>query len=67
MLTLDKLTRTEKLQLMEALWDDLSADADALPSPAWHRQALDAAQEALACGQAQFIDWTQAKHTLRGE
>lgn len=67
MLTLDRLTRTEKLQLMEALWDDLSADVDALPSPAWHGQALAAAQDALASGQAQFIDWAQAKRTLRGE
>lgn len=67
MLALDKLTRTEKLQLMEALWDDLSADAGALPSPEWHGQALEAAQSALANGEARFIDWAQAKRTLRGE
>jgi len=67
MLALAQLTRTEKLQLMEALWDDLSADAQALPAPAWHQQALDAAQDALARGEAQFIDWAQAKRTLRGE
>ncbi|MFT4194196.1 addiction module protein [Ottowia sp.] len=67
MLTLDKLTRTEKLQLMEALWDDLSTDATALPPPPWHAQALDAAQNALASGEAHFIDWAQAKRTLRGE
>jgi len=63
MLALAQLTRTEKLQLMEALWDDLSADAQTLPAPAWHQQALDA----LASGEAQFIDWAQAKRTLRGE
>jgi len=67
MLALDKLTRTEKLQLMEALWEDLSANVDALPSPAWHGSALAAAQDALANGEAHFIDWGQAKRTLRGE
>ena len=67
MLALDKLTRTEKLQLMEALWDDLSANAGALPSPAWHGLAPAAAQDALANGEAHFVDWEEARHTLRGE
>jgi hypothetical protein len=68
MLTLDKtLSRADKLKLMETLWDDLSANAEDLAPPDWHGEALDAAQQAHAAGQATFIDWRQAKRQLRGE
>jgi hypothetical protein len=34
MLAIEQLSRIEKLQMMEALWRDLSADQTALVSPA---------------------------------
>ncbi len=67
MLALEKLTRVEKLQLMEILWEDLSANAADLPSPAWHEYALNEAQTAFAKGDAVFVDWASAKRQLRGE
>ena len=63
---LHTMTRAEKLELMEALWDDLSTGEPPLPSPAWHEQALADAQHAVDGGQASFIDWAQAKRQLRG-
>ena len=39
-LDLDKLTRDEKLELIEKLWDSLEENADDLPIPDWHRQLL---------------------------
>ena len=39
-LDLDKLTRDEKLELIEKLWDSLEESADDLPIPDWHRQLL---------------------------
>jgi putative addiction module component (TIGR02574 family) len=35
-----RLTTAEKLQLVEQLWDEISASEDSLPIPAWHRDAL---------------------------
>lgn len=64
---LESMSRTEKLQLMESLWEDLTRDTPDLPSPTWHAQALEAAREAHANGQADFIDWSQAKRMLRDE
>lgn len=66
MLALKALSRPEKLRMMEALWEDLCADAPSLSSPAWHEQALLAAQRAHDSGGASFVDWQDAKQTLRG-
>lgn len=67
MLALENLSRVDKLKLMETLWNDLTANASDLVSPDWHAEALNAAQQAHADGQAEFIDWNQAKRQLRGE
>lgn len=67
MLALENLSRVDKLELMETLWDNLSTNAAELTSPQWHSEALDAAQTAYAAGQTQFIDWAKAKRQLRGE
>lgn len=34
------MTRTEKLSMMEALWDDLSREPAGIASPEWHEQDL---------------------------
>ncbi len=65
MLAIEKLTRSEKLRMMEALWDDLANDKTILASPAWHGEALKEAEQTLASGQADFVDWETAKQNLR--
>ncbi|OGS80354.1 MAG: hypothetical protein A2Z94_05240 [Gallionellales bacterium GWA2_55_18] len=65
MLNIENLTRTEKLQMMEVLWDDLARDSVTLPSPEWHAQALKDAERAIAENQAHFVSWDAAKKTLR--
>ncbi len=67
MLALEKMSRPEKMRMMEALWVDLTRDEQAMPSPEWHAQALEAAQRAHAAGEAEFVDWKQAKQALRRE
>ncbi len=58
---------SEKLKLMEALWDSLCIRQDGgFESPAWHEQALKAAEGDLAAGTARFVDWADAKEQLRG-
>lgn len=66
MFALEKLTRAEKLQMMEALWDDLThAQEASFQSPGWHDQVLQETEQQVAAGQAKFIDWETAKQVLR--
>jgi hypothetical protein len=64
-LPLNEMTFEEKLQAMEALWDDLSRKPDILESPAWHEDILRERQQQLAAGEASFMDWEQAKAYIR--
>ena len=64
-LPLSEMTREEKLQAMEALWDDLSRDPDTLESPAWHEDVLRERDEQVAAGEAEFVDWEEAKADIR--
>ena len=64
-ITLDAMTVPEKLQLMEALWADLSRHADNLELPAWHAQALRETELRVAEGKEVAVDWETAKNELR--
>jgi hypothetical protein len=64
-LPLNDMTVTEKLQLMETLWDDLRRNADSLESPVWHREVLEEREQRIATGEAKFIDWDVAKSDIR--
>jgi hypothetical protein len=59
------MTLEEKLQAMEALWEDLSRDPDTFESPAWHGDVLRERDEQVAAGEAEFVDWEQAKAEIR--
>ena len=64
---IDTLPVEQKLRLMEALWDSLLQTPAALEGGtqfAWHAQALQRAETALADGSARFIDWDAAKLVL---
>jgi hypothetical protein len=39
-LPLSKLTLAQKLDLMEAIWDDLAKHEESLESPHWHEEVL---------------------------
>ncbi len=53
-LPLKNMTTSEKLQLMEALWEDLSRKADAFESPEWHREVLEERERCIASGEALY-------------
>ena len=56
----------EKLQALEALWDDLNRNTDSLEPPAWHADVLRERQQRLAAGEGVFmVDWEQAKIYIR--
>ena len=60
-----QLPLSEKLQIMEAIWDDLRAQAEALPVPDWHKELLDSRLKAVAEGREEVLDWEDAKRSLR--
>lgn len=62
---LDRMTRAEKLVVMEAIWTDLSADAVAVESPNWHENALRETEADLTAGREQILDWADAKRKIR--
>ena len=63
--SLRQLPRSEKLKLMETLWEELSRPDDEFESPAWHAKELAATERRLAEGKEQVLDWDAAKQSLR--
>lgn len=63
-LPLSTMTREQKLRELEALWADLTREADEFESPAWHATALRETAEQVESGQATFDDWEAAKQRL---
>ncbi len=64
-LPLAQMTVEEKLRAMEALWADLSRNAEVYESPAWHADVLRERDQRLAEGKEVFMDWDDAKRDLR--
>ncbi len=64
-LPLNEMTVSEKLQAMEALWEDLSRGSDTLISPEWHSDILEERERRIASGDATFTNWEQAKADIR--
>jgi hypothetical protein len=65
--SLRQMPRSEKLKLMESLWEELSRPDDEFESPAWHAQELAATERRLAEGKEQVLDWDAAKQSLRSK
>ena len=64
-LPLDKMTVEEKLRAIERLWEDLARTPSSLPSPARHRDVLEARAKRLQEGQEKSIPWEEARERLR--
>jgi len=63
--SLSQLSFVQKLNLMEALWADLSRDEKKLKSPAWHETVLKDREEAFRAGKVTVSDWEQAKKRIK--
>jgi len=66
-LAIDTMTIEEKLEAMEALWDDLRRHEDAIDVHEWQKQVLDERQDLVVKGKSHFIDWDQAKKDISRE
>jgi putative addiction module component (TIGR02574 family) len=59
-----KLTLREKFQIMEAIWADLSKQAEQFEIPDDHLQLLDARRARVASGESTLLDWDEVKHSI---
>jgi hypothetical protein len=64
-LPLSQLSFAQKLDLMEALWADLTRDETKFKSPAWHETVLKDREEAFAAGRVTVSEWEHAKKRIR--
>jgi putative addiction module component (TIGR02574 family) len=64
---IEQLSLQEKLQIMEAIWADLRARAEAVPIPQWHRDLLDSRRKAVDEGREEILEWDEIKHSLGGK
>jgi hypothetical protein len=60
-----ELTLAQKIDLMEAIGDDLVKHEQSFESPHWHENILKDREDALRAGKTTVSDWSQAKDRLR--
>ena len=59
------LTPSEKLQLVEDLWDDLAATQEAVPVHDWQKEELERRKANLAANPASGLSWEEVKRRVR--
>jgi putative addiction module component (TIGR02574 family) len=59
------LPAADRLELIEELWDSLTADA--LPLPDWHRTEIDRRLDALDKGESVGAPWEEVRRRITGE
>ena len=64
-LPLNEMTTSDKLSVMEELWDDLCRHPEQVPSPAWHGEVLSGREKRVRDGEAGFSDLADAKERIR--
>ena len=59
------LSPSEKLQLVEDLWDDLAATPEAVPVYDWQKQELERRKANLLKNPASGLAWEEVKRRVR--
>lgn len=61
---ISKLSLREKLQVMEAIWEDLRGHVDSMEVPEEHHKILDERRARIESGDAKLLDWDLVKRSL---
>lgn len=56
-----KMSRIERLQAMEALWDSILHENEEIETPEWHQEILKERKALIAEGKAKFISLSELK------
>ena len=59
------MSRAERLQAMEALWNSLLAEEAEIESPDWHRDVLQERKRKIESGEAEFISLDKLRASRR--
>ena len=59
-----KLPVQQKLQIMEALWEDMRGNLETLSVPQKHREMLDCRRENATSGKSKLLDWEEVKYSI---
>jgi len=62
-----QMPTSEKIRLMEALWQALTEVDGEVVSPEWHGEILAERDRLMESGEEKFMDWELAKKRLREE
>jgi len=60
-----KMSRAERLQVMEALWDSLLHENQEIDAPEWHEEVLEERKKTIADGSATFVSLSELKASRR--
>jgi len=60
-----KMSRTERLATIEALWDSLVDEEAEIQSPDWHRDILEERKRRIEGGTAEFISLQKLRESRR--
>jgi len=60
------LSPSEKLQLVEDLWDDLAATPESVPVHEWQKEELARRKANLMNSPASGLSWDEVKRRVRG-
>lgn len=63
---IENLSTTEKIELMEKLWANLSSSPDYSP-PSWHKDELSRRKNLVEEGKETYTEWNKAKKEIRKE
>ena len=61
---IERMSATERLQTMEALWDAMCHEAKEPESPGWHRDVLAERRRRIESGEAKFYTLQEAREKL---
>lgn len=59
-----QMSKQEKLLLMETIWQELSVDEQEIEVPESHKKMLDKRAVLAENGEAEFLDWDDAKRRI---
>jgi putative addiction module component (TIGR02574 family) len=60
-----ELSPSEKLQLVEDLWDDIASTSGAVPVHDWQIQELDRRKSNLLAGRGSELSWEEVRRRVR--
>lgn len=64
-LEIEKMSRIERLQAMELLWDSLVHEEPEIESPEWHRDVLEKRKRRIGTGKSEFISLEKLRESRR--